>query len=504
MLTAPIQVTDFDVLATELPGQEYVLWDDYNNKKHIGNNRLNVLVDIHTESFRINNSTNNQAECDKIIEMIQDATFGKKDELTCIPGGDCSKYQGRCLVKEMSTFCDPDTSHDDSTGWRELDENSCKRLVVQTIMARIEEINKDCFEPLDALSAEPMDVLSDLNLGMEGSFLAPPLRRSRSASNMSLDAKNAFAELFNCHELQEEDPFEPLPITSSTSLNEINLDAFCNEMNSRKKRGRRSSLLRRSNSFGSLFDKKKQPCQHNHVFPTSRRSSKLQPSFIRSYGATPNLVSSADNSALPEVVSSGPQMSEVVVSTYQGMDIVLQSDHKTLNSCKTIIGNNRLRILLELESGRFNLLPPAEKQNTVTNLLRTITEKWKGRMLAEDGTSYRILSHSEATGAIYNLLLEGNKNCSGKNGHQGFAASTTPPSSYASSTSTPPKTSSLLAAAPPLPDFLKDASKEILRSGKKKYSNQMTERDRQAAAIEALKERNKSRQLAKEKAQNSE
>ncbi len=517
--TAPIQVTDFDVLATEFPGREYVLWVEYNKKKHVGNNRLNVLVDIHAESFRIHSSKNNQYECDKIVGMIQDATFKKRYGQSCNPSdcGDCNNYRGRFLVKEMAA--------DDNIDWSEQDENSCKRLIVQTLLAKIEERRKnDLFEPIDVLSSP--NSRSD-NIFV---FNAPPLRRSRSASNLSLDAKNAFGELFSSNAFESsEDPFEPLPatpfshmdeiedeieeplpITSSPNFNEVDLDIFGNlnnELNNRKKRGRRPSLLRRSNSFDAAFDKKKTFKNFSGAFQTSTRR---QPSFIRSYSVTtPNVVSSADHfatSALPEVVSSGPdymKSAEVRVPMYQGMDIVLQSDRKTLNTSRTIVGNNRLRILLELESGRFNLLLHDEKQKTATNLQRTITEMWKGRILAEDGSSYRLLIGSEATDAIYSLLLGGNKTTSGRNRNQGFSTATPLPPSFPSSTSSPHKPSSLLAAAPQLPDYLRNASKEILRSGKKKYSNEMTARERQAAAIEALKERNKSRQLAKEKARST-
>jgi len=509
-------VTNFDVIADELPGREYVLSEEYNGKQHIGNNRFNVLLDIHYESFSTNSTANNQKECDKIVGIIWDATCGNRDRQDCVPGGDCDKYRGRFLVKHLAAFSDTNLNDFDSNvdwKWKELDEKSCKRLIVQALIARKEEKTKDLFEPID--------ILSDLNSGTgnrhSSGFRVPRLRRSRSASNIMLDAKNALGEIPNYDEIEEEDPFEPLPITSSSNLHEVDLDLFGNlnhELNNRKKRERRRSLLRRSNSFESLFDRKKVFRNHGGVFPSSKR----QPSFIRShnYSITPetspsvrsrNIVSSADNYAasfFPDVVSSSPnnvKPAESVVSTFQGMDVVLQSDCKTLNANSSIMGNNRLRILLTLESDRFNLLSSAEQQRTATDLLRTITEKWKGRVLTENGLSYSVLNNGDAKNAIHSLLLAGN-NTGNRNRREAASLSPTPSSSYykPSASSSPKPASSLLAAAPPLPDFLRDASKEILSQGRKKYSNQMSARERQAAAINALKERNKSRQLAKEKA----
>ena len=497
---APVQVTDFDVVAEELAGGEYVLSDEYNTNQHIGNNRFKVLLDIHFESFSTKNSENNQEECDKIVGMILDATCGKKDGQYCTPDGDCDKYRGRFLAKQSAASSDTNFN---SWQWREIDETSSKRLIVRSLIARKEEQ-----EAKDVFDEEPIDILSDLNFGTgnrkASSFGRPRLRRSRSATNMQFDAFSAFGEILNDGELEEEDPFEPLPLTSSSELQEIDLDIFGNlnsELNNRKKRERRRSLLRRSNSFESLFDRKK-VVRNSGGFPSLMK----QPSFIRRHNYTITEETSVNNFAasfFPDSVLSSPtsaKPSETVVSTFQGMDVVLQSDCKTLDSNPSIMGNNRLRILLNLESERYNLLSTAEQQRTAADLLKTITEHWKGRLLTENGSSYRVLNFSDAKDALQSLLLAGN-NTGTRRRREGASLSPTPSSSNKPSASSSPKpASSLLAAAPQLPDFLRDASKEILSQGRKKYSGPMTAKERQAAAIETLKERNKSRQLAKEKA----
>lgn len=371
--------------------------------------------------------------------------------------------------------------------------------------------DEDLFEPLDLTDAiDFWKDTSDKSYNYDnGSFSRPPrIRRSRSATNMMLDANNAFGELLKFHDLEDEgeDPFEPLPINASID-EDLDLDMFRNlnhELNNqKKKRGRRRSLLRRSNSFESLFDKKKVFKNLDEGFPTrtSTRTSKRLPSFIQSHdyslpreydpcGSSPN-----SPSAFPEFVSSvspNVQTSEILVPTFQGMDVVLQDDRKTLSRMPGVKGNSRLQILLNLEIGRFRMLSPAEQQKTATDLLMTITEKWRGRVLVENGSSYVCLCHKGATDAMRSLLLGGN--------NFGARKSQAPSMGRTSYMSTSKPPNSLLAAAPPLPDFLRNASKEILSSSRKRYTSEMSSRERQAAAINALKERNKARQLAKQKA----
>jgi hypothetical protein len=548
----PIGVTIYDVVAIELPGQGYIFSEEYNGQQQqIGNNRFNVLIDIHAESFNTNKSAHNRDECDKIVETIWDATSGKKDRhsISFNPNGgcgvSCNNNRGRFLVMEMTDFDDPD---DINWQWRELDEKSCKQLIVQTLMSRIEERRKDLFESeilfdgigfgtegFDTSFNNNSNINSNINNNNTVGSRPPRLRRSRSASNMMLDANNAFHQLLNFPEVisVDEDLFEPLPINSSLRSHEVDHcdpDGFGNTMNDElnnrrcKKRERRRSLLRRSNSFESLFDNKKKifkdPVGDLPPF-LKRRSVRRQPSFIRCHNpsftdstgvvdpsggrSSVNFMSRAINyatSIIPEFASSSEYHDDsqnsgeaLVVSASQGLDIVLLDDRKTLSTTPTILGNNRLRILLKLERGRFLVLSPAEQQKTATDLVRTITEDWKGRILMEYGTLYNVLGHEDATDAMYWLLFGGENSTSNNNNNNNSSIQDSRTSSYAASSS--------LLKAPPLPDFLIAASKDILSVGTRKSLSQMTASERQAVAIEALKERNKSRQLAKEKAENS-
>lgn len=522
-----IDVTIYDVVARELPGGEgYVLSEEYNGQQqHIGNKNFNDLIDNHAESFGTNKSAHNRDECDKIVETIWDETRGRKDRHSIsVNPLDCNNNnnnnRGRFLVTEMAA------AFDEPWQWRELDEKSCKELIIQTLMSRVEERReRDLFEPEDLFESSEI-LLDGIDFGTEGgtSFISnstfssrpPRLRRSRSASNISLDAKNAFGELLNFPDVMSEDGedlSEPLPINNS-SVSSLEFDHFGNTLNdelNNRKRGRTRSLLRRSNSFESLFDNKKKIFKNPGVedLPPSlkQRSVRRQPSFIRSHNPSfvdttgSDLLSGSRSSLnfksmrnIPEFASPSEVYHDdsqnnsgeaLVVSASQGLDIVLLEDCKTLSTNSTVLGNNRLRILLKLERGRFLALSPAEQQITATDLVQTITADWKGRILMKDGTLYNVMAHEDATNAMYWLLLGGENTSTSNNDSR--------KSSYAAST--------LLLKAPPLPDFLKAASKDILSAGTRKSSSQMTARERQAAAIEALKERNKSRQLAKEKAE---
>jgi len=200
--------------------------------------------------------------------------------------------------------------------------------------------------------------------------------------------------------------------------------------------------------------------------------------------------------------SRNPEKGGITVPTYKGMDVVFTGDCKKLSTKPTIIGNNRLRILLILERERFLRLSPMEQNNTASDLINTVTKDWKGRVLVDKGFSYNTLSQTEATIAMHNLLLGGNS--SSTSSQDNVVGPLLPTLNYASSISTSntlstTTSSSLLSAAPALPAFLQNASTEILISSRKKSPNEETPEERQAAAINELKARNKNRQLAKEK-----
>lgn len=366
-------------------------------------------------------------------------------------------------------------------------------------------MEKDMFEPIDVFDGNSfeMDGIDTSKSSTEGSRRRI-FRRSRSTSSIMLDSVHDLGEFPNFHEVEdEENDFEPVPLRPSLNFNEVNhfdpdLDGFetlNHELNNRtKKRGRTRSLLRRSNSFESVLDKKK---IFKNLTETSSRSSRRMPSFIRSHDAPSTFdlgslrlsaLEDFNRGSISEVESIASQDSknlDIAVPTHQGLDIVLLDDCKTLSKKLTILGNNRLRILLKLERKRFLVLSPTEQEKTASDLVSTITKDWKGRIMVEKGSSSNLLNHMDAVEVMHSLLL------GGENGSD---------SNIREVDSKPPTSSKKpLFCAPLLPKFLQDVSKDLLACGKKKCSSEMTAKERQAAAIEALKQRNKNKQLAKEK-----
>lgn len=507
-----IQVTNFDVVVRELPGRGYVLSEEYDGKEQTGNSRFNTLIDVFSESFNTNKSMNNQIECDKIVGNILDSIRGKNAGQSWDLNDDGDVYsntnQGRFLVKEIAALSDTSESFDSNVigwEWRELDEISSKQLINQTLLSRIEEREKGMFEPMDVFDTNSfeLDGIDTSKSSAEGSRRRN-FRRARSTSSIMLDSIHVLGEFLNFQDVDEEDDFEPLPLRTSLKFHDVNhfdpdldgFEALNDELNNRtKKRERTSSLLRRSNSFESALDKKK---IFKVVPETSSRSSRRMPSFIRSHDAPSTFdLGSLRLSALEDfnrssisefesIASQDSKNTDIAVPTHEGLDIVLLDDCKTLSKKLTILGNNRLRILLKLESKRFLVLSPAEQKKTASDLVSTITEDWKGRILVEKGSSYNILNYMDGVEVMHSLLL-GSKYASDSNIRE--VDDSKPPTS----------SKKPLLCAPPLPKFLQAVSKDLLACGKKKCSSEMTAKERQAAAIEALKERNRNKQLAKEK-----
>ena len=210
-----IEVRDFDVLADELPGVCYDM-DDY--EKQIGNNRFEVLIQMYQEEYNLNDANNNMEECHKIIQKIVD--------VTCHKPSVSSHNQGRFLVKSIS-----------DRHWRQLNDEQSKEFIKQQLRATTFDETQEDPDPFANHHTYGVDNDDDDDIfgGINGRRIHP---------TSSID---------------EEDILEPLPVTSQIDLDnsEIpSLDFGSMGLND-KKRGRRSSLLRRSVSESTLMDDKK-------------------------------------------------------------------------------------------------------------------------------------------------------------------------------------------------------------------------------------------------------
>jgi hypothetical protein len=184
------------------------------------------------------------------------------------------------------------------------------------------------------------------------------------------------------------------------------------------------------------------------------------------------------------------------------MDVVLSSDCKSLSTKPDIVGNNRLRVLLGLQSKDYSQLPYEQQTKMAFDLVKAVTGDWKGRILADKEFSYVILTPNEAIEAMRYLLTPETDRF-----YATFKRPEPPgevvrdqkninalPSSTSSSLTTPKTT--LLSSAPPVPDYLRNASKEILEAGKNPH-HLLGPEQMQSAAVRSIKERAGKRQMAK-------
>jgi hypothetical protein len=455
----PVEVNDFDVLADELPGTVYDM-DDY--KKQIGNNRFEVLVTMYQEDFNKHYSKNSMVECDAIVKKIVD--------VTCHKASSNMQNKGRFLVKPY-----------DVVAWRELDDEEAKQFVMQALRT-------------PALEEEDLDQLRD---GEE-----------------------------------DDDLFAPLPVTSKIdfSLTDIPSMDFRNMgISDNKKRGRRQSLLRRSasedamildkkkglkNSAGELYSNVEVPTpgkttfRRYHSGGTAKTSSLPAQGMLQRHHTVSELppARSLSDSAADQISEQtrNPLTTKggTIAHTIQGMDVVLASDCKSFSTKVDIVGNNRLKVMLTLEERRFHSLSAAEQDIAAGNLVKAVTDFWKGRILSDKGFAYSILNEEESVEAMKNLLSSAPEHPPHVLGSGGVLSSLTSdkplPSSTSSSSSSPAKPASktLLASAPPVPEYLRNASQEILNSGKG-FDNLSGPEQMQSAAVRSIKERAGKRQQAK-------
>lgn len=549
--------TKFDVLSDELPGGSLYVLDDYNDHQ-IGNNRLNVLIEMNHEAFAVNFNKNHREECEKIVHQIR--------TVTC--------HKGRFLCRR------PTTANANNGGWKVLNEEEANELVRQALRSPLQH-EQQLEELLESL--EPLEVES--------------MTRDSTFEPLPLSAAAGFANLVLGND-DDDDYYGP-----SSALQDLgqNLELI-DDATSDKKRGRRRSLLRRSVSESNFDKKKTYRNQNGEVslselmpngmpqMPAFRRFHSNADQYERPY-TTPEppsrglqraaTVSSeghnkttrtinhrarafgggggrgrglapyspaalahqqsslSSSTSIPEYdnnnhtynhmdfqmqqhnqTSSLVDHGNVIVPTYSGMDVVLRNDCKALSPKKDIVGNNRLNVIMSLQKPSYHTKSLTEQTRVASDLVETVTSHWNAKILVDKGFAYNQLGYHDSVAAMKALLAtsstsssvtgnvtRGNLLSSVSSGtatasmmssvSSNFSASSSLSSSAAAMSSSgndnaPP----LLASAPPVPDFLRHASMEILNGGRDNYNTTGPEQ-MQSAAIRSLQRRKAKRQMAK-------
>ncbi len=406
-----LHVTDYDVLADKMPGPRYIL-EDY--RRHIGNIRFGVLVDMYREAYDMVLMRGNDAECEKIVDRIVGVACHKDVAITV--------NKGRFLIRRNG-----------EGNWIRLEEEESKEVARQALTS-----------PGTILEEEP-----------EGEIMASTALSALHLGGLSAQVLSPGGGAF--------------------------------DFNNDKKRGRRRSLLRRSASESTMLDDKKKLHIRGLGLDTmvsvaidddeGDGAYETDFSFSETCRDTPQRTERspaghgliARQCSAPAVVSHSSEQ----IKNWKGMDVVLSATGRTLSSKETFVGNNRLQVMITLQEERYKTLSPEGKDKVADDLVKAVCTFWGGRILVDQGFTYAKLGDGQAAVAMKNLLDPDEA--------QSIIVSTAPPLKP-------------LLSAPPVPEFLRNASLEILSSN---GINTGDPESIQNQAVKSLQERKAKRTMTK-------
>jgi len=162
-----------------------------------------------------------------------------------------------------------------------------------------------------------------------------------------------------------------------------NSNSNSNNRTEELKRRRRSSLLRRSASESLLDDSKKvSRFDQQQLGSQNRRMSKEEPIWSSSRRLTNN-----------EIVS------------LNRMDVVLTSIMGALDPNCQSIGNNRLHILVAMQSAKYQQGTDRQKEAILDEVMQSVNSFWKGRFLTETTSGcYEILDNGDAKRSLRHIF----------------------------------------------------------------------------------------------------
>lgn len=148
------------------------------------------------------------------------------------------------------------------------------------------------------------------------------------------------------------------------------------------KRRRRSSLLRRSASESLLDDSKK-------VFKFDQDSSRQNRRMSRE----------------EPIWSSSRRLNNNKIINLNRMDVILTSTMDALDPNCQSIGNNRLHILVAMQSGKYQQANDRQKDSILNEVMQTVNSFWKGRFLTETMSGcYEELDNRDAKRSLRHIF----------------------------------------------------------------------------------------------------
>ncbi|CAB9526600.1 expressed unknown protein [Seminavis robusta] len=352
--TDDIEITNYDVLADEVSnpissGESEVGLSLAAHSYHVGNNRLEVLCNIQAQTFNDLLAKKDESGSSALVERIMNIVQNQ-----CVP-------KGRFL--ERSTKGE----------WKEVETEKARLLVRQAL---------------------------------ENQGTATTTTRPGAAK------KEEEAEAAEIQQKKKESDAE-------------------------KKRRRRSSLLRRSVSssmlpnFGDLgmaglggkpFDDKKKSTRREispQPSPANSRASSPVPPADRSgprpaFGRSQSVDMGQAIRAKRDrrlAVSNALEANPLLVSEPMKMDVLLNTAKTALLPGTDLHGNNRLRVMVQIQTGGYQGADEETQTKMAESLLNTIESFWGGRILSKvpsrnksAGDSFLKLDKDHSISAMKNLL----------------------------------------------------------------------------------------------------
>jgi hypothetical protein len=290
-------ITNYDVLVEPpTPGKS----GDYQftkHKSHVGNNRLQVFLNLYQSAYNGALQRGAFSECNGIVDTIVSTVCHQ-----CVP-------RGRFLLSSMVAVGDGN----DVVLWNQVNEDSAKTLLHEVLQPAKPAMNFGAFPPKPG----------------------------------------------------------------------IDLGVFpCKVDDGAQKRRRRSSLLRRSASesmLGMVLDNKKKLSRVDQFQLQGREDPTWK---------------SAGH------VGDG----EIGILTLNRMDIILTPARNALDPNSVSIGNNRLHILVAMQSSKYQQASIDRQEAILREVVQTVHTFWKGRFLVDGPDGHEELDWEEAINALRSIF----------------------------------------------------------------------------------------------------
>ena len=299
-------ITNYDVLVEPptIPGGEGGDYQLAKHKNHVGNNRLDVFLNLHQSAYDDAFCKGNFDTCNEIVQKIVGTVCHQ-----CVP-------PGRFLV------CSKDPTSADRVLWTQMTEDKAKNLLHKVLA-----------------------------------------------------------------------PQQPTKLKS----NKRNDDGM--------KRRRRSSLLRRSASESMVTafqDDKKKVTRFDQLgnnsnmnWGTNQRTGGFGGGF--SMGAGGGLGSRTS------IIGSAAATAN---RSLNRMDVILTDARNALDPNSQSVGNNRLHILVAMQSGQYQTSSPEGRNGMIAEAYKTVKIFWKGRFLVDTNGTHDELDEDEAKYALQCIFDE--------------------------------------------------------------------------------------------------